>query len=431
MNELTIGKQYKAFRHRTGSSRIGEWELITTFDDAGRNEITIYVNNRPSQVKEGKEFTLGMINSIRVGFKKDRNGNWKKAISIDADVLPPDIIIKRAVFNCEEGTETMSDDDPFIDIQADEDSSFSEEEKYQAVGRISEEDSSIPRNHDLLEGMIGLKEIKAEADEIISMAKMQKIRKKHNLPEIPVSRHLVFSGNPGSGKTTVARALAEEYKACGVLSKGHLVEVSRSDLVAEYVGQTAVKTKKILDKARGGVLFIDEAYSLINHSSEDYGQEAIDTIMKAMEDGRDDLVVIAAGYTKPMEKFLNSNPGLRSRFKHTIRFPDYTAEEMYEIFVQMLSKFEYRLDKDADIEIRGHLALYTENKPESFANGRDVRNLFEDIVRIQALRLLKSGTTDNDQLKLIRKEDVIPALQRMKTAEADESMSGPARRIGF
>ena len=430
MNELSFGKCYKAYRHRSGTSPKGNWELITSFDDAGRNQVTIFVKNQPSQINEGDTFKLGMIYSIRVGFKKDRNGAWEKVISLDADVFPPDYKIALCDDPFSEIPDLDDVPDPFADLVIDTDPVPPERIQRHIQPQVTDK-TAENKCKDLLDRMIGLEEVKAEAEEIISMAKMQKIRAEHGLPEIPVSRHLVFSGNPGSGKTTVARALAEEYKACGVLSKGHIVEVSRSDLVAEYVGQTAVKTKKVLEKARGGVLFIDEAYTLISHTAEGYGQEAIDTILKDMEDGRDDLVVIAAGYTRAMEAFLNTNPGLRSRFKHTIKFPDYTADEMYEIFEQMAAKFEYRLEEDASSEIRSHLALYTENKPRSFANGRDVRNLFEDIARIQASRLLKSGASDDDQLKLITKDDVVPALQRMKPAEPEEHKNRPVRKIGF
>lgn len=429
MNELAIGKCYTAQKHRSGISSRGEWELITSLDSNGRNEITIFVMNHPSGVNEGDTFGLETIRSIRVGYRKDKQGNWEKVVSVDADVRP--VVQKSADLLDPFDFDLM--DDPFdsLDFEGlDLDEGFPVSHASATI-KAANKTEPVKSRLSELEDLVGLKEVKAEAEQIINMAKMQKIRTKQGLPEMPVSRHLIFSGNPGSGKTTVARALAEEFKACGVLSKGHLVEVSRSDLVAEYVGQTAVKAKKVLEKARGGVLFIDEAYTLISRSSEDYGQEAIDMILKEMEDGRDDLVVIAAGYTKAMQVFMSTNPGLRSRFKHTIDFPDYTAEEMIEIFDQLAAKYEFILEEDARAEIISRLTEYTEHKPRTFANGRDVRNFFEEITQNQASRVIKSCPAGSEQLSLITRADVLPALRCLKPAEPQENTAKPVRRIGF
>ena len=191
-----------------------------------------------------------------------------------------------------------------------------------------------------LNELIGLDMVKADVKELINLVKVQKMREDKGMKTVPVSLHLVFSGNPGTGKTTVARILSKLYKEIGVLSKGQLVEVDRSGLVAGYVGQTAIKTQKKIEEAKGGILFIDEAYTLAKEGN-DFGQEAIDTILKAMEDNRKDLVVIVAGYTNLMENFINSNPGLKSRFNKYIEFKDYSAEELIEIFDMQCRKYNY------------------------------------------------------------------------------------------
>ena len=222
-----------------------------------------------------------------------------------------------------------------------------------------------------------------------------------------VSYHCVFSGNPGTGKTTVARILAGIYKDLGVLKKGHLVETDRSGLVAEYVGQTAVKTNKIIDNALDGVLFIDEAYSLVQGGSEDYGSEAIATLLKRMEDDRDRLVVILAGYTNEMEEFINSNPGLRSRFNRYIHFEDYTAEELYKIFLLNAEKNEYTLADDVKEYLLKKLEDVVANKPKDFGNARYIRNLFEKTVEAQANRLASEPKITKELLVEIKKEDII------------------------
>lgn len=222
-----------------------------------------------------------------------------------------------------------------------------------------------------------------------------------------VSYHCVFSGNPGTGKTTVARILAGIYKDLGVLKKGHLVETDRSGLVAEYVGQTAVKTNKIIDNALDGVLFIDEAYSLVQGGSEDYGSEAIATLLKRMEDDRDRLVVILAGYTNEMEEFINSNPGLRSRFNRYIHFEDYTAEELYKIFLLNAEKNEYTLADDVKEYLLKKLEDVVANKPKDFGNARYIRNLFEKTVEAQANRLASEPKITKELLVEIKKEDIM------------------------
>ena len=220
---------------------------------------------------------------------------------------------------------------------------------------------------------------------------------------------MVFSGNPGTGKTMVARLMARIYKSLGILSKGHLIEVDRSGLVAGYVGQTAIKTQEVIEKAKGGVLFIDEAYALTSRGSNDYGQEAVDTLLKAMEDNRDDLIVIVAGYIELMEEFIHSNPGLESRFNRFMDFPDYTLDEMTDIFLMRCDQSGYTLEECAKETLRDILKEKSADV-KGFGNARGVRNLFEKAIAAQADRLAEGGEElTRETLMLLTKSDLTAA----------------------
>ena len=256
-----------------------------------------------------------------------------------------------------------------------------------------------------LDGYIGLARVKREVKTLVNLVKVHQMRKENGLPETEMSLHMVFSGNPGTGKTTVARIMARIYHALGILSKGQLVETDRSGLVAGYVGQTAIKTRKVLEKALGGVLFIDEAYALNGGGDNDFGQEAIDTVLKYMEDHRDDLVVIAAGYDGLMDQFIRSNPGLESRFNRFLHFDDYTPQEMLEIFRMQCRKGCYELDEDAAGAVQ-ELIARENTDPVSFGNARGVRNLFERVLVCQADRLARQESVNREDLMRLTAEDV-------------------------
>jgi len=264
-----------------------------------------------------------------------------------------------------------------------------------------------------LNSLIGLNQVKAEVKSLSDLIKVQKEREALGMKNPDITYHCVFSGNPGTGKTTVARILARIYKNLGVLKSGHLVETDRSGLVAEYVGQTAMKTNELIDSALGGVLFIDEAYALADRSSGDYGSEAIATLLKRMEDDRDNLVVIVAGYTNEMEEFVASNPGLRSRFTRFINFPDYSSEELYGIFMLRVNRYGYKLDNDADAYLKDRLKYVFNHKNRNFGNGRYVRNLFESCVTYQSSRLSPIKDPTKEQLQQITKEDIENAYKQV------------------
>ena len=269
---------------------------------------------------------------------------------------------------------------------------------------VSEEDLTAIFKE--LDALVGLEPVKNEVHRATNFARMQVLRRKQGLPVVQASLHSVFFGNPGTGKTTVARLMGRIYKSLGLLRRGHVVECDRGRLVAEYVGQTAVRTHAMIDSALDGILFIDEAYSLAGRGAEDFGLEAIETLLKRMEDNRDRLIVIAAGYTGPMEKFIASNPGLESRFTNYLKFPDYSPEELAEIFNRMAAQSGLVLSPETATTVLGLCKKLYASRNDQFGNAREMRNLFEAAVRNQSTRLVSSGQSERDALTTLLAEDL-------------------------
>ncbi|NMA24427.1 MAG: AAA family ATPase [Clostridiales bacterium] len=258
-----------------------------------------------------------------------------------------------------------------------------------------------------LDALVGLEKIKANVKSLINLVKIRKLREENGLAVPPMSLHMVFMGNPGTGKTTVARILSELYCAIGVLSKGHLVEVDRSGLVAGFVGQTAIKTSDIIKKALGGILFIDEAYALSSKdAANDFGHEAIETLLKSMEDHRDDFIVIVAGYEDLMEGFISSNPGLESRFNRYFLFEDYSSDELYKIFCGMCEKNEYVMSDEAKEYAKEHFTKIYSTRDDNFGNARDVRNYFENVISVHSDRVSCIENPTRDDLMTFTKDDL-------------------------
>ena len=288
----------------------------------------------------------------------------------------------------------------------DEESTDVTEETTKKTEQVEKKDSVIVNEplegdpYKELDELIGLGSVKQEVRSLANFVKLQKQREAQGLKTAKVSYHLVFYGSPGTGKTTVARIVGRIYKDLGVLKKGHTVETDRAGLVGEYVGKTGPKTDTVIMKALDGVLFIDEAYSLVpeDGGGSDYGQEAISTILKRMEDYRDRLVVIVAGYKDEMQRFINSNPGLQSRFNRYIDFPDYTGQELAEIFKMYMKKNQYTLNDSAEAYLRTRFDVIVEKKDRNFGNARYARNVFEKSIQAQANRLAGQTNLSKDQL---------------------------------
>ncbi len=270
-----------------------------------------------------------------------------------------------------------------------------------------ETEQTLEQMMEELNSLVGLKSVKQDLTNLINLVKIRKLREERGMKQPDITLHLVFSGNPGTGKTTVARLLAKIYKALGVVSEGQLVEVDRSSLVAGYVGQTATQTAEVVESAIGGILFIDEAYTLIKKGDDkDFGQEAVDTLLKLMEDNRNDLIVIVAGYTDKMEEFVNSNPGLKSRFNKYIFFSDYTGEELTQIFNSMAKKQEYQPDEEAGKYVEEYLTSLAKAHEPNFANARAARNYLEKCIERQATRIVTYDKITDDHLRTLTIDDV-------------------------
>jgi stage V sporulation protein K len=289
-----------------------------------------------------------------------------------------------------------------------------ENKKKNSVSKKSQESTKINNDSktteyliEELNGLIGLNQVKTDINNLVNLVKIMKIREERGLSVPKKSLHLVFTGNPGTGKTTVARLISEIYHSLGLLSKGHLVETDRSGLVAGYVGQTALKVQEIVNKALGGILFIDEAYSLFSgKGSQDYGEEAINTLLKLMEDNRDDLIVIAAGYPDKMNEFIESNPGLKSRFNKYIFFPDYGPDELFSIFKKMSLDHQLHFSDQVEYVAKQGFTKIFEKRTPHFGNGRDVRNIFEHTLSNQANRLVEVDNLSDSELNEIKIDDL-------------------------
>jgi len=261
-------------------------------------------------------------------------------------------------------------------------------------------------NH--LNSLTGLGGVKSDMQQLVNLLHFQQLRKSKGLSVPEQSLHMVFTGNPGTGKTTIARLVSQIYKSMGILTEGQFVETDRAGLIGGYLGQTALKTQEVVQSAIGGILFIDEAYSLTDNTSghDQYGQEAVSTLLKLMEDHRDDLIVIVAGYTEPMQKFIRSNPGLQSRFNKFLHFDDYAPAELTEIFRHFATEGDYKLDVETELKLEAVFeGLYGE-RDETFGNARLARNLFEKAINAHANRMVSAGAMDEESLVTLYPEDI-------------------------
>ena len=348
---------------------------------------------------DGSSFNTDYMDVLNDIFSNNQKGD-EKSID-DSNHYSQDSTLQKF----KEGLKNSSSYNP----DASEDSQGIKEENMEDTVSEAEEEKEEESLEDILaklNKLVGLENVKKDVNSLINLIQIRKIREERGIKQPDMSLHLVFSGNPGTGKTTVARLLGEIYSKLGILSKGHLVETDRSGLVAGYVGQTAIKTQDMIKEAMGGILFIDEAYSLSAAKGEnDFGQEAIDTILKAMEDNREDFIVIVAGYPKLMDDFLHSNPGLESRFNKHLNFEDYNPQELFDIFVSMEEGSSLKLDKKAEEYLKGHFEDVYKCRGDNFANGRYVRNIFEKVLSNQANRLVNIEDISDDDLNTLTIED--------------------------
>lgn len=331
-----------------------------------------------------------------------------------------------------------AENSPFIDVLVTNDQKEKIVEQNYLVGGLEtvevehdEEQNVVSETLAELDKMPGMSQIKEKMKDIIECAQLQKLREEQGLPKVEISRHLVLQGPQGSGKTTVARLLGQIYYDLGITKNPQIIEVDRGDLVGSVIGETALKTKKAVEAARGGILFIDEAYTLSKGDGNDFGQEAIDTLLKCMEDHKDDLIVIVAGYTELMSKFINSNPGLKSRFKTCIDFKDYTAEELYQIFLLLCQKHGMTIETTALEDLKKHFEKMAKNKGLNFGNGREVRNYFENtVIAHQAHRIAMMKEPSKEELSCIKYSDFNFDQQDVRT-EITEALNELSQMVGL
>lgn len=331
-----------------------------------------------------------------------------------------------------------AENSPFIDVLVTNDQKEKIVEQNYLVGGLEtvevehdEEQNVVSETLAELDKMPGMSQIKEKMKDIIECAQLQKLREEQGIPKVEISRHLVLQGPPGSGKNTVARLLGQIYYDLGITKNPQIIEVDRGDLVGSVIGETALKTKKAVEAARGGILFIDEAYTLSKGDGNDFGQEAIDTLLKCMEDHKDDLIVIVAGYTELMSKFINSNPGLKSRFKTCIDFKDYTAEELYQIFLLLCQKHGMTIETTALEDLKKHFEKMAKNKGLNFGNGREVRNYFENtVIAHQAHRIAMMKEPSKEELSCIKYSDFNFDQQDVRT-EITEALNELSQMVGL
>lgn len=352
-------------------------------DEAGRDKSRISIKKIPRS-------------KLKKIIKKD-DDTKKFVLTNDGDLLSDDEIEKQKIIKQQEEERLAREEFMKVKQRILERERIQKEEKEKKIKALVDE----------LNGMVGLSEVKEEIQSLINLIKIRKLREDMNMPVMDMSYHMVFTGSPGTGKTTVARLVGKIYKELGILSDGKMIETDRSGLVAGYVGQTAMKVHDVVKEAMGGVLFIDEAYSLVNPDMpNDFGTEAVDTLVKLMEDNRDNLVIIVAGYTEEMKTFLKSNTGLVSRFNKFINFPDYTKDELVSILAVMAQKAGLEIDEDAKEKVLELLENMKSSQWKNFGNARGMRNLFEKFVMNQANRLVKLENPTKEDLMTIKRDDV-------------------------